>query len=113
MNSWLRLRALLVGGKRFYFDRLWGMDIDPTAIFLLGARFDMTYPKGVHVGAETDIAFDAAIPTDDTTRKTYRHTRIGGRGFTGARSVIHPIPDIGVRLFGRPQPYAVQHDRTG
>ena len=95
LNALLRLRAVLVGAKRFYFNRLWGMDIDPTATFSLSARFDMTYPKGVHVGPETYVAFDAAILTHDTTRKLYLHTRIGRRCFIGARSVILPGVKIG------------------
>lgn len=95
LNALLKLRALLVGVKRFYFNRLWGMDIDPTATFSLSARFDLTYPEGVHVGAETLVAFEAVVLTHDTTRKIYRHTRIGRRCFIGARSVILPGVSIG------------------
>lgn len=95
LNALLRLRELLVGVKRAYYNSIWGMDIDRTATFSLSARFDLTYPKGVHIGAETYIAFDAAILTHDMTRRMYRDTRIGRRCFIGARSVILPGVQIG------------------
>ncbi len=73
------------------------MDIDPTATFSLSARFDLTYPKGIHVGAESYIAFDAAILTHDYVRKLYRDTHIGRHCFIGARSIILPGVRIGDR----------------
>ena len=71
------------------------MDIDATATFSLSARFDRTYPKGVHVGAESYIAFEAAILTHDYVRKLYCDTYIGRRCFIGARSVILPGVRVG------------------
>jgi acetyltransferase-like isoleucine patch superfamily enzyme len=78
-----------------YLTRYWGMDIHPTAEFSLSTRFDKTYPKGVHVGADSYIAFDAVILTHDRTRGIYRHTRVGQRCFIGARSIIMPGVTIG------------------
>lgn len=72
-----------------------GMDIDPTASFSLSVRFDKTNPKGLHIGAETYVAFEAAILTHDLTRGLYLHTRIGKRCFIGARSIILPGVEIG------------------
>jgi acetyltransferase-like isoleucine patch superfamily enzyme len=95
LNRFLKLRKLLVEAKRLYFTRVWGMDIDPSANFSLSARFDKTYPKGVHVGPESYVAFDAAILTHDMTRGIYLHTRIGRRCFIGARSIVLPGVTIG------------------
>jgi acetyltransferase-like isoleucine patch superfamily enzyme len=82
------LRRALVRVKLIYYTYGWGMDIDPTASFSLSARFDMTYPRGVHVGARSYIAFEAAILSHDMTRGLYLHTRIGKHCFIGARSII-------------------------
>lgn len=95
LNRFLRVRRILVAIKRAYYNRVWGMDLHPTCTFSLSARFDKTFPKGVHVGAETYVAFDVAILAHDFTRRMYRHTRIGQRCFIGARSVILPGIEIG------------------
>ena len=95
LNSLEGLRNLLIQTRAAYLRYFWGMDIDSTAKFSLSARFDRTYPKGVHVGAETYIAFEATILTHDYVRKLYRHTYIGRRCFIGARSIILPGVRIG------------------
>lgn len=95
LNRFLKLRSLLIGAKRLYFTKIWGMDIHPTAKFSLNAWFDRTYPKGVHIGAETLVAFGATILTHDMTRGLYAHTRIGRRCFIGARSIILPGVSVG------------------
>lgn len=95
LNKFLKLRSILVRTKWLYLTRVWGMDIHPTATFSLSARFDKTHPRGVHVGAESYIAFDVAILSHDTTRKMYRNTTVGKRCFIGARSVILPGVTIG------------------
>lgn len=95
LNAFGWLRRALVRAKALYFTRVWGMDIDPTASFSLSARFDKTYPAGVHIGAWSYIAFDAAILAHDMTRGLYLHTRIGRNCFIGARSVLLPGIQIG------------------
>lgn len=95
LNRLLKVRKTLVGLRRFYLTKIWKMDIHPTADFSLSTRFDTTHPAGVHVGAESYIAFDAVILAHDTTRRTYRHTRIGKRCFIGARSIIMPGVSVG------------------
>jgi acetyltransferase-like isoleucine patch superfamily enzyme len=95
LNTLWWLRRAMVRAKWLYLTRVWGMEIDPTAQFSLSARFDKTHPKGVHVGAYSYIAFEAAILTHDMTRGLYLHTRIGQRCFIGARSVILPGIEIG------------------
>jgi len=95
LNKLRWLRREIVRAKRFYYTRLWGMDIDPTATFSLSARFDKTHPAGIHIGARTYIAFDVAILAHDMTRGLRLHTRIGRHCFIGARSVILPGLQIG------------------
>lgn len=89
------LRHLLVDIKRFYLRRVWGMDIDQTAQFSLSARFDRTFPIGVHIGPHSYVAFEARILTHDRTRGLYLHTRIGANCFVGGRSLILPGVEIG------------------
>jgi acetyltransferase-like isoleucine patch superfamily enzyme len=95
LNRLKSLRRLLVDLRRFYLTRLWGMTIHPTAQFSLSAMFDRTFPKGVHVGARSYVAFDARILTHDMTRGLYLTTRIGENCFIGGRSLILPGVEIG------------------
>ena len=95
LNRLRSIRLLLVDLKRFYLRKVWGMDLDPTCQFSLSTRFDKTFPKGIHVGAETYVAFDVAVLSHDMIRVMYVHTRIGKRCFIGARSVIMPGIEIG------------------
>lgn len=91
--SWLR--NALVALARATYRRVWGMDLHPTCQFSLSARFDKTNPRGVHVGAWSYVAFDAAILTHDLTRGVRMHTRIGSCCFIGARSIILPGVKVG------------------
>jgi len=95
LNQFRRLRLLLVTVKRIYLNRIWGMDLHPTCQFSLTTRFDRTFPRGVHVGAETYLAFEAAVLTHEMVKARYAHTRIGRRCFIGARSLIMPGVVIG------------------
>lgn len=91
--SWLR--KALVTVRCALLRRVWGMDIDPTASLSLSAKPDKTFPRGVHIGAHSYIAFDARIMTHDMTRGLYLHTRIGKNCFIGGRSVILPGVEVG------------------
>ena len=71
------------------------MDIHPAAQFSLSTKFDRTFPKGVHVGANSYVAFDVRVLTHDMTRGLYLHTRIGENCFIGGRSLILPGVEIG------------------
>lgn len=95
LNRLKGLRNVLVGLRRLICVRVWGMDIDPTAQFSLSAKFDRTFPIGVHIGPRTYVAFEARILTHDMTRGLYLHTRIGANCFVGGRSLILPGVEIG------------------
>jgi acetyltransferase-like isoleucine patch superfamily enzyme len=71
------------------------MDLHPTCTFSLSVKFDRTYPKGMHVGAYSYIAFDVALLSHDMTRGLYLDTYIGENCFIGARSIIMPGVKIG------------------
>ena len=89
------LRGFLVALYRLVYVRVFGMDLHPTCQFSLSARFDMTNPRGVHVGAYSYVAFDAAVLAHDLPRGMWLHTRVGENCFIGARSIILPGVQIG------------------
>jgi acetyltransferase-like isoleucine patch superfamily enzyme len=55
----------------------------------------MTFPKGVHIGEYTYVAFNARILTHDRTRGIYAHTHVGRNCFVGGGSIILPGVTIG------------------
>lgn len=95
LNKLKGLRRVLVGAKRAYLCKVWGMDIHPTVEMSLSAKFDLTHPKGIHVGAHTYIAFEARLLTHDMTRKKTLPVTIGENCFIGGRSLIMPGVTIG------------------
>ncbi len=95
LNKLKKLRRLLVDGKRRYLQKFWQMDIHDTVDMSLSAKFDRTFPQGIHVGAHTYVAFEARILTHDMTRNIKVHTRIGENCFIGGRSLILPGVTIG------------------
>lgn len=95
LNRLGALRNVFVEARRLMLTRVWGMDIHPTAQFSLSAKFDKTFPIGVHVGAQSYVAFESRILTHDRTRGLYLHTRIGRNCFVGGRSLILPGVEIG------------------
>lgn len=95
LNRLSGLRNLLVGLRRSFYARVWGMDLHPTVQMSLSATLDRTFPPGVHVGAHSYLAFEVRILTHDRTRGLYLHTRIGENCFIGGRSLILPGVEIG------------------
>ena len=95
LNRLQGLRRLIIRSMHWYYTRLWGMDIHPTAEFSMSAKFDRTFPKGVHVGEYSYIAFDARILCHDRTRGLYTDTRVGRNCFIGGQALILPGVEIG------------------
>jgi acetyltransferase-like isoleucine patch superfamily enzyme len=85
----------LIGIKRLYLTKFWGMDIHPSALFSLSAYFDITNPKGIHLGEDSYVAFGAVVFSHDGIRGKDADTWIGRRCFVGARSIILPGVRIG------------------
>lgn len=94
--NWLReVRHALIGLRRMVLTRVWGMDIHPTARMSLSAKLDLTFPKGVHVGEHSYMAFESRLLAHDMSRGLYLHTRIGANCFIGGRALILPGVEIG------------------
>lgn len=95
LNRLRKLRRFVVGLRRTWLRRVWGLDIHPTVEMSLSAKFDLTHPAGIHVGAYSYVAFDARILSHDMTRNLRAHTRIGQNCFIGGRSLILPGVTVG------------------
>ena len=95
LNRLSGLRNALVGLRRTWLIRVWGMDIHESAQLSLSCKLDRTFPVGVHIGADSYVAFEARILTHDMTRGLYLHTRVGRNCFIGGRSLILPGVEIG------------------
>jgi len=95
LNRLMGVRRIIVKSLHWYYTKLWGMNIHPTAEFSLSAKFDRTFAKGVHVGAYSYIAFDARILCHDRTRGLYTDTVIGENCFIGGQSLIMPGVTVG------------------
>lgn len=89
------LRKLLTGARLSFFRGVMKMDIHPTVEMSLSAKPDLTFPKGVHIGEFTYVAFNARILTHDRTRGLYLHTNVGRNCFVGGESIILPGITIG------------------
>jgi len=90
-----RLRHSVLGLRTAYCRRVRGMDLAPSVRLSLSAHLDRVFPKGVHIGADSYVAFGARILTHDFTRGLYLHTRIGRNCFIGGESLILPGVVIG------------------
>lgn len=95
INRLWRIRNIIVGSRRLFFVRVFGMDIDPTVQMSLSAKLDTTFPSGVHIGHHTYLAFNSRVLSHDRVRGLFLHTRIGANCFIGGNSLILPGVEIG------------------
>ncbi len=95
LHNFLKFRTVLIRAKNLYYRKIWGMDLHKSCRFSLSVKFDKTYPRGIHVGEESYIAFEVAVLSHDMTRGLYLDTHIGKRCFVGGRSIIMPGVHIG------------------
>lgn len=92
----LRWLQRILNRVRWYLNtRVWGMDIDSTAIISLKARLDRTNPTGVHIGAYTYITLGVCVLAHDMCRNYRADTRIGDNCFIGIGAIILPGVNIG------------------
>ena len=89
------LRNAIMEWRRFYFNRVWGMNIGKGSAISFSAKLDMTNPAGIHIGEDTAIVFGATILSHDMTRNLHIDTRIGSRCSIGAHSIIMPGVTVG------------------
>ena len=95
LNKLKLVRNALIDLKRWYFRKIWKMDIHPSVQMSLSAYFDLTYPAGIHVGENSYVAFDVRILSHDMVRRLRTDTTIGKNCFIGGRSLILPGVTIG------------------
>jgi acetyltransferase-like isoleucine patch superfamily enzyme len=81
--------------RRLYFNKIWGMDIQPGCRISFSAKLDKNYPRGIHIGEGTAINFGACVLAHDTVRGLHVHTWIGKECNIGAQSMILPGVTIG------------------
>ena len=89
------LRPLAMRMRRFYFNKLWGMDIGSDCQISFSAKLDKSYPSGVHIGESTAINFGACVLTHDYPRRLHLDTWIGKECQIGAHSIIMPGVRVG------------------
>ncbi|RCS46354.1 acyltransferase [Bremerella cremea] len=95
LNNFLWLQRSLNRLRWVIFTKVWGMEISPSTVISLSARLDKTHPRGIHIGKDTYIAFDAVILAHDMCRRLRTDTYIGDNCFVGGRSMILPGLTIG------------------
>ena len=95
LNQFLVIQRWLNHIRVAFYNRFWGMSVDPTARISLSAKLDRTYPKGVHIHRRSWVAFGATILTHDRTRGIYKDTVVEENCFIGARSIVMPGVRIG------------------
>lgn len=95
LNQLEFIRRIIVKSFFLVYTKVWGMDLHPTSTFSLSTKFDKTYPRGVHVGEYSYVAFGVVILCHDMTRGLYCDTRIGSNCFIGGHSIIMPGITIG------------------
>lgn len=88
-------RNMVVPVTRFYYSRIWGMDIGEGVHISRRAKLDLSHPAGIHIGDYTCIAFDAVILTHDFVNGEHLPVSIGSNCLIGARSVVMPGVTIG------------------
>jgi acetyltransferase-like isoleucine patch superfamily enzyme len=94
-HSYRKLRFSILALKRLYYTHILGMDIHSTASFSMSAKLDKTNPRGIHIGRESYVAFEAVVMSHDMTRGLRTDTWIGERCFVGGRSIVLPGVRIG------------------
>ncbi len=95
LNNFLPVKHAINALRRFVWNRIWGMDVHPTALISLSAKLDKTNPRGVHIGAYTVVTFGATILSHDMTRRLRLDTRIGNNCFIGGRAIVMPGITVG------------------
>ena len=81
--------------RRDLLRSAWGMDIGPGCRISLTATLDKTNPRGVHIGAYTEVSSRADIRAHDSAHLQHADTRIGERCHIGVGAVVCPGVTVG------------------
>jgi acetyltransferase-like isoleucine patch superfamily enzyme len=73
----------------------WAMDIGPGCRIAMTATLDKTNPRGVHIGANTEVAWGADVRAHDSAHVLHVDTWIGERCHIGVGAVICPGVKVG------------------
>ncbi|MEO0642123.1 MAG: acyltransferase [Pseudomonadota bacterium] len=95
LNQLMPARLAFIRLRVFIWNNFWGMDIHHSVRVSMSAKLDRTYPKGVHIGANTVVTFGAVVLAHDKSRALKTDTYIGENCFIGAHSLIFPGVRIG------------------
>jgi acetyltransferase-like isoleucine patch superfamily enzyme len=71
-----------------FYRRFLGMDIGSGVGISLRAKLDFTYPRGIHIGDYSYIAFGAVIFAHDMSRLVHTDTYVGSYCFIGANAIV-------------------------
>lgn len=88
-------RKVLLPANRFWYGRVYGMEIGEHVRISRGARLDRTNPRGIHIGDHTAVTSGAAIVTHDFVGREWRDVRIGRCCFLGYGCIVLPGVTIG------------------
>ncbi len=89
------LRPFFSELRRLYFNKVWGMDIQPGCRISFSAKLDKNNPRGIHICRDSAINFGACVLAHDTVRAMHVDTWIGKECNIGAQSMILPGVTIG------------------
>jgi len=82
------LNQALARFKGVLLRSAWGMDIGSGCRIALTAALDKTNPRGVHIGAYTEVSSRADIRAHDSAHLQHADTRIGERCHIGVGAVV-------------------------
>lgn len=88
-------RGIVLRSRINYYRYVYGMNIGDGVKISLSAKLDKTNPRGINVGKNSYIAFDAVLLAHDMARLIHRDVVIGENCFIGGRSIIMPGVTIG------------------
>lgn len=80
---------------RWYYRRIWGMDLGEGVRLSLSVKLDKTNPGGVHIGDHTFLTFRSTVLSHDFVHGGMVDTRIGSNCFIGCNVTIMPGIAIG------------------
>ena len=90
------LTTFIVGWcKLLIARRLWGLDVGRGTRVHPLALLDRTWPRGLHIGEDCQIAANVAILTHDFTRGLLTETFIGDRCVLSENCIVMPGVRIG------------------
>lgn len=93
LRNYFRNYLILI--RTLYLKKLFGIDIDKTAIVSLFAKLDLTNPKGIKIGKYSYITSGGCVMSHDFSRSIYNNTIIGDYCFIGYGAIILPGVQIG------------------